>query len=825
MRTVFRIGYLAATATLVAASAIDLHGAAWFQRPARAETAPAAPDDAASPVEIRAVLDKYCVTCHNERLKSASIVLEQKDVGHVASDVETWERVVRKLEAGAMPPMGVPRPDAGTLKRVWHGIAAQLDREAAQHPNPGRLPIHRLNRLEYTNAIRDLLGLEIDGKTLLPADDTGFGFDNIADVLTVSPGLFERYMLAATKISRLAVEDPALLPQLKSYELPYLSLAQDDRVSEDLPFGSRGGIAVRHYFPLDGEYELRITLHKSDLTASDHVRGLSDPTQIDIRLDRERMKLISIGGGKRQVAYGYGTEPDYPEDGFVVRFAAKSGLHVIGVTLNQDRWKPEGVGVGSLPLTNAGTPLGINSSLQYGRVQATIEKVNVTGPYEAIPPASSLVHRKIFICEPASAASESACATTILARLARVAYRRPVTPDDMQTLMAFYQDGKQADGTFRAGVQTAIGRMLVDPKFLFRLEREPASLKPDQLYQVSDLDLASRLSFFLWSSIPDDQLLTLAEKGQLRNAGVLQQQVRRMLQDPRSDAFLESFFGQWLLTRNVVSQHPDPRVFPEFDESLRRAFLEETRLFLQDQVRTDRPAIELLTANYTFVNERLAQHYGIPGVVGGQFRRVTLSDPARAGLLGQGSILTVTAYNDRTSVVVRGKFILDTILGTPPPPPPADVPPLANTKIEGSLRQRMELHRKNPVCASCHRNIDPLGFALENFDGVGHYRTMDANAPVDASGSLPDGSTFDGPARFRQLLVDRQDAFLTVLTTKLLTYGMGRGVELFDMPAVRKIIQDARASDDNWSALILGVVQSMPFQMRRAQDDHHKEAP
>jgi hypothetical protein len=818
---------LVATASLVLVSTVYISGAPPARRaPAsRVAFSSSTPSDAAPPAEIQALVEKYCVGCHNERLKTASLILEKKDVTNVASDIETWERVVRKLEARAMPPTGAPRPDADTLERVWHGVAAQLDRAGAQHPNPGRPPIHRLNRLEYTNAIRDLLGLEIDGKSLLPADDSGFGFDNIADVLTVSPGLFERYMLAAAKISRLAVEDPKMRAQLTSYKLPYLSLAQDERMSEDLPFGSRGGVAIKHYFPLDGEYQVRVTLEHSDLANSNHVRGLAEPTQIDIRLDRQRIKAINVGGGKRNLTASYGLEADYPEDGFVVRFAATAGDHTIGVSLNQDRWKAEGINIGSIPRTNNGFAQGVNTSTQYGRIQASIEKVDVTGPYDAELPHNSRLHRNIFVCEPTATVTDEACATKIVARLARLAYRRPVTPNEVQTLMSFYRDGRKADGTFRAGVETAIGRILVDPKFLFRLEHDPVGVKSGQSYQLSDLDIASRLSFFLWNSIPDDELLTLAEHHRLRSPAVLEQQVQRMLEDPRSDTFVESFFGQWLLTRNVASARPDPKVFPEFDESLRQAFLEETRLFLQAQIREDRPATELLTANYTFVNERLANHYGIPGVVGGKFRRVTLPNDARAGLLGQGSILMVTAYNDRTSVVVRGKFIMDTILGTPPPPPPANVPPLADTKIEGSLRQRMELHRKNPVCASCHRNIDPLGFAFENFDGVGHYRTRDSGAPVDASGSLPDGSTFDGPATFRKVLLAREDAFLTVLTTKLLTYGMGRGVELFDMPAVRKIIRDAKASDYRWSALILGVVRSMPFQMRRAEDDHHKEAP
>lgn len=767
--------------------------------------------------EVKGVLEKYCVTCHNERLKTANVVLEKKNLLDAGSDRETWERVVRKLRARAMPPAGSRRPDTATLSKVADAAAHALDHASLAAVNAGRPPIHRLNRLEYTNAIRDLLGLEIDGKTMLPADDTGFGFDNIADVLTMSPGLFERYLLAASKISRLAVADPTIRPLETTYALPYLSLGQDERMSEDLPFGSRGGVAIKHYFPLDGEYLMRVRLQRKNLVAGDPVRGLAAATQVDVRIDGERIKLFVTGGGK--AAANWGTVADYPDEGFSLRFMAKAGTHAVGIALNQDVWKMEGFGVGRLPLANPVNSIGKDTSVEYGRVDAGIDSIDIAGPFNGTAPVDSAVRQKTFACTPATPKDEEPCAQKSLARLARLAYRAPIAVDSpkLKTLMTFYRQGRSTGGAFAAGMQSAIERMLVDPNFLFRIEADPPGVAPGTNYLLSDLDLASRLSFFLWSSIPDESLLSLAERGRLRAPGMLEQQVKRMLQDPKADTFIESFFGQWLTIRNVASAQPDTKVFPEFDDNLREAFTTETKLFLKSQVREDRPVTELLTANYTFVNERLARHYGISGILGSHYRRVTLPDTRRAGLLGQGSVLLVTSYNDRTSVVIRGKFVMDAILGTPPPPPPTDVPPLENTKIEGSLRQRMELHRKNPVCASCHNNIDPMGFALENFNGVGKYRTTDARTPVDPSGTLPDGSKFSGPAEFRTLLLQRQDAFLSVLTQQLMTYATGRGVELFDMPSVRKAQRDAKAANYQWTSVILGIVKSIPFQMRRAQ--------
>ncbi len=764
-----------------------------------------------------AMINQYCITCHSERMKSGGLVLEKRDPSKIGAEAEMWERVAKKLRARSMPPINSRRPDQATMATFVQSLEATLDKTALAVPNPGRAPIHRLNRFEYTNAVRDLLGLEIDGKAMLPADDTGYGFDNIADVLTVSPGLFERYMLAAAKVSRLAVEDPTMRAKLTSYELPYLSLGQDERMNELQPFGSRGGTAIRHYFPLDGEYEVRFTLQRNDLAAGYNVRGLSAPTAIDVRIDRQRIKIFNLGGKAARPMYSEGADPEYPDEGLSVKFKTTAGTHVVSIALNQDVWKAEGVSVGQLPLTNNGYSQGRDTTPLYGRIDAGIEKVDITGPFDGKAPKGSELQRKIFVCQPAAAATEEPCARRIMGRLARLAYRRPVGESDLKTLMEFYRKGRKEDGSFRAGIQASIGRLLVDPNFLFRMELDPAGVKPGSAYKVSDLDLASRLSFFLWSSIPDEELLTVAAAGQLKSPIVLEKQVRRMLADPRSNTMIDNFFAQWLTIKNVQSAHPDPKVFPEFDENLRSAFIEETKLFLRSQVREDRSAAELITANYTFVNERLARHYGIPGVVGNHFRRVNLPDDKRAGLLGQGSVLMVTSYNDRTSVVLRGKFIMDMFLGTQPPAPPANVPPLENTKIEGTLRQRMELHRKNPVCASCHNTIDPMGFAFENFDGVGKYRTLDSRSPINATGALADGSKFDGAASFRKALYDRKEAFLGAMVRNMMTYAMGRGVETFDMPAVRKILRDTQPQDYKWSSIVLGIVKSMPFQMRRAE--------
>jgi hypothetical protein len=590
-------------------------------------------------------------------------------------------------------------------------------------------------------------------------------------------------------------------------------------MDEGLPFGSRGGLAVRHYFPLDGDYTLRLTLQRSDVTNGNIVRGLGIPNDIDVRLDRQRLHLFTVGGlglrGLQEAQQQPGGGGYDPEKGLSVRFHVNAGVHTVGVTFNKDASHVEGVGVTRLPLMNRGYTLGRDTNDDYGRIEAGLDKIEISGPFSAEPSPENAIRKRVFICVPATERDEAPCAKRIVERLARLAYRRPLTAADTATLLDFYARGRQR-GSFDAGIQNALTRMLVDVNFLFRREHDTSG-PTGQPVLISDLELASRLAFFLWSSIPDDELLTIAARNGLREAGVLDHEIRRMLADERAQALVDGFFGQWLTIKNLDAAKPDAMVFPEFDDNLRSAFREETKRFLRSQLTENRPALELLTANYTFVNERLAHFYGIGGITGNAFRRVMLPDDKRGGLLGQGSVLTVTSYNDRTSVVLRGKWIMDTLLGLVPPPPPNPLPPpLSDTKIVGSLRQRMELHRKNPVCSACHNILDPLGFALENFDGIGKYRTEDAHAPVNASGTLSDGTKFDGPASFRQALLSHQDAFLGALTEKLLTYALGRGVEVYDMPAVRKIQRDAAGVDYRWSAIIVGIVKSTPFQMRGA---------
>ena len=766
--------------------------------------------------EPSALLKRYCVSCHSGSSARAGLELDKMDVGDVSRSPEAWEKVVRKLRAGVMPPAGMPRPDKATYRSFVGFLETGLDRVASFAPNPGRPVVHRVNRAEYTNAIRDLLALEIDGKSLLPGDDSGYGFDNIADVLKVSPGLLERYLLAAQKIARVAIGDPRMRPTVATYKVPYLVLRQDERVSEDLPFGSRGGVAIRHLFPLDGDYVIKIRLQRKEFNDGAELRGLDVKNQIDLRLDGTRVKLFTLEVRK------YGGEKiyeDFGDDSLHVRVQVKAGMRVLGVTFPENTWYVEGTVPSRLPAASNAYASGRESNASYGKIEAGVDEVDIEGPFDPGVVDDTASRRQIFVCRPTGSKDEEPCAMRILSTLARRAYRRPATEEDVQTLLGFYRTGR-SDGDFDAGIRRAVERLLTDPDFLFRVQRDPANVAPGAVYALSDLELASSLSFFLWSSIPDDQLLDLAARGRLKDPTVLGQQVRRMLSDVRSKALVNNFFGQWLYLRNMPTVARDSKEFPDWDENLREAFQHETELFLESQLREDRSATELLTANYTFVNERLARHYGIPNVYGNTFRRVTFNDEWRGGLLGQGSILTVTSYANRTSPVFRGKWLLENILGTPPPPPPPDVPPFPESDGKSqptSVRARMEQHRQNPICASCHRMLDPLGFALENFDAIGALRTTDAGAPIDPSGVLPDGTKFDGPAAFRKALLANRDVFMQTLTEKLLTYALGRGVEYYDMPAVRAIVREAGTGDDRWSAIIVSLVKSSPFQMRRAE--------
>ena len=791
------------------------------------------------PYAIKPTLDRYCVTCHSARLKTGGLSLEQLDPALAGSDPETWEKVARKLRTREMPPPGAPRPDHDTYERIVSTLEASLDDAAAANPQPGRVAIHRLNRTEYTNAIRDLLALDVDGRALLPADEPDQqGFDNVAGVLSVSPRLLENYMTAANTISRLAVGDATISPVEDTIRIPTATV-QDDRASEDLPFGSRGGLSIPYHFPLDGDYRIKVVLRRQLYL---YLIGMGEPHQIDVRLDGALLKRFTIGGeGKGLTApesFAGNTQGDpqweaymhTADEGLAVRVPVTAGTHRVGISFVRRHWEAEGV----LQPPQRGFARTTNE-LYFGN--PSVDNVSIAGPLAVRPTKDSPARRAVFVCRPAGPATEEPCARRILSALARRAYRGPVSDSDLATLLAFYRAGR-ADEDFDAGIQQGLRRILASPRFLFRIERDGASsvrLRPDgarsvrlqpdggvadQPYRVSDLDLASRLSFFLWSSIPDDELLAVATKGTLGDRATLERQVRRMLADRRAQALVDNFASQWLTIGKLSGVVPDVDAYPEFDENLRDAFRQETRLFIASQLRDDRSVIDLITANYSFVNERLARHYKIPNVYGSHFRRVTFSDGARGGLLGQGSILTVTSYPNRTSPVLRGRWLLDNVLGAPPPPPPPDIPLLnesgAGTKSM-SIRQQMEAHRKNPSCAVCHVRMDPLGFSLENFDALGKWRTSSDGVAVDASGALPDGTRFEGIAGLRQLVASHQEDFARTFTQKLLAYALGRSLEAHDMPAVRRIVRDAAPSRYRWSSIVLGVVSSTPFTMSTRQ--------
>ena len=754
----------------------------------------------------RALVDRYCATCHNDRLRTGGFSFDAIDLDDVAAHPEAFEKVVRKLRAGAMPPRPRPRPDQDAYDGFRARLEGELDRAAAANPNPGRTEtLHRLSRTEYRNAVRDLLALDADVDQLLPADDTSYGFDNIAGVLGVSPTLMERYLSAARKISRLAVASPVPSPTADTFRIAS-DLGQDERI-EGLPFGTRGGVLVDYHFPEDAEYVIEV-MPDGPLRV--------EPHQLEVTVDGERVELLTVGKAP---------DPDDPRGLYVptidtlkVRIPIKAGPRQVGVAfVRKTSAEPEGIRkLYRRPFTGEGS--GGDS-----RYQPYVESVTIAGPYEASgarPVDETPSYARVFVCRPAGAvpADEAACARQILARLGRRAYRRPVTGDDVERLLTFYERGR-AQGSFETGIEMALRRLLVSPEFLFRIERDPDGVAPGSNYRLSDLELASRLSFFLWSSIPDDELLDVAARGELADPAEFERQARRMLADPRSDALVTNFAGQWLTLRNAAAVQPDEDAFPDFGEGLRQAFRRETELLFTSVLREERSTLDLLAADYTFVNERLAQHYGIPNVRGSHFRRVALNDDARGGLLGHGSILTVTSYANRTSPVLRGKWILENILGTPPPPPPADVPDLETAEGGAplSMREAMEQHRANPVCASCHQLMDPPGLSLENFDAVGRWRDRsETKAAIDASGALPDGTEYEGPSGLKAALLRHPDRFVTTVTEKLLTYALGRGVEYYDAAAVRSIVRNAAENDYRLSSLILGVVDSVPFQMRRS---------
>src|SRR5712691_79130 len=754
----------------------------------------------------RALLDKYCATCHNEKLKTGGLSLQAADVADPPADAQTWEKVVRKLRVGAMPPQGMPRPDKPVLDGFATYLETSIDRAALAQPNPGRATLHRLNRTEYANAVRDLLALEIDTTTLLPPDDESFGFDNIADVLKTSPSLLEKYMSASWNISRVAVGDPAISPDMTVYRVKP-DLSQDDHL-EGLPLGTHGGLKIVHNFPLDGEYEIRVRLWRP---TTDIIRGIENRQQLEISIDGERIKVATFGG-KEDVTAAVKNEEASANDidaRLTIRLPIKAGPRsVVATFLPRSAAQDDDILQPFIRTTL--DPVGYQG-------QPLVDRMTITGPYKATGPGATPSRRRIFVCRPASGADEVPCAKKIISALARRAFRRPVNESDLETLLSFYQRGRNEGGNFDQGVEAAIQLILASPEFLFRFEPDPPTAAVGAIHRLSDLELASRLSFFLWSSVPDDQLINMASAGKLKDPAVLDQQIKRMLADRRSAALVNNFVVQWLLLRNLKSINPDFETFPDFDDNLRQAMRRETELFFDSIVREDRGVLDLLNANYTFVNERLARHYGIKGIYGADFQRITISDERRRGLLGQASVLTVTSYSNRTSPVQRGKCILTNLLGTPPPPPPPNVPPLKENEAGNapkSLRERMESHRANPACASCHRVMDPVGFSLENFDALGQWRDNDSGAAIDPSGVLFNGTKVDGVASLRQMLLSRPEVFVGVFTEKLMTYALGRGIEYYDMPTVRSIVRDAAKNNYRFSNLITGIIKSPAFQLK-----------
>lgn len=751
-----------------------------------------------APVE-RAALDKYCTGCHNSKVKTAGFVLDTSTADNPGQHAEAWEKVVRKLRARSMPPPGLPRPDEATYLSLISSLENSLDKAAAAQPNPGRTDtFRRLNRTEYQNSIRDLLALDVDVTSLLPSDESSHGFDNVT-VGDLSPTLLERYLSAARKIARLAIGSPMKSPGGDTINLPP-DLTQEEHFN-DLPLGTRGGTTVRYTFPLDAQYEIQLRLTRD---RNEHVEGLREPHDVELMIDGERVKVFNVRPPAR------GADHSAVDQHLNVRVPVKAGPHVVAVAFPK---KPSAL------LETERQPYQAHFNMdRHPRIQPAVYSVTVNGPYEAKGPGDTPSRRRIFVCT-ANAGGDDACAKRIFGTLMRRAYRRPVTDSDLQVPLKFYKEARN-DG-FEAGIEMGLSAILVSPEFLFRVEQDAEGVAPKTAYRISDLELASRLSFFLWSSIPDDDLLNAAISGKLRSPGVLEQQVRRMLADRRSSVLVSNFAEQWLHLRNLASITPDMRIFPDFDDNLRQAFRKETQLFFDSIQREDRSVLDLLRANYTFVNERLAKHYGIPNIYGSRFRRVTFdANGGRGGLLRHGSILTVTSYATRTSPVIRGKWILDNILGAPPLPPPPFVPALkenAGGSKNLPMRERIAQHRANPACAGCHNVMDPLGFSLENYDAVGRWRTVDENKPVDASGALPDGSKFEGVAGLQKALLGRPEIFVTTFTEKLLTYALGRGVEPYDAPAVRGIVRNAANNDYRFSSVILGIVSSTPFQMRRSK--------
>ncbi|MEX2303878.1 MAG: DUF1592 domain-containing protein [Bryobacterales bacterium] len=801
-----------------------------------AQTPPSRAQPNAAAVDARAFLDTHCIACHNQTTRTAGLALDGLDASRPSDNFDVWERVIEKLRAGSMPPPGMPRPEAATYRAVTRSLENELDRAWLKSPNPGAIsPVHRLNRTEYNNAIRDLFALDLDVKPLLPGDETADGsFDNFAEALSISTAHLDRYLSVARQVTRLATGIAPSSPKIERFEIP-LHVLQDDRQSEDLPLGSRGGIAIRYNFPVDGEYFVRVRLQRQ---YQDYIKGMGWQQQLDVRLDGRLLKRFTVGGGAQGkpagASYAGDGEPGFAGDaeweeymqvggdaGLEVRVPVEAGPRIVGVSFVRQFWEPEG-----LPQPLQRGRVITNDQVYMG--YANVGSVQIGGPYRIEGPAKDTPSRRaIFVCQPQAQTEERACAARILSRISRLAYRRPVTNADEGTLLEFFESGRREGGSFDHGIQFALERMLVDPDFLLRVHREPPGPREagaaQSTYRLGDLELASRLSFFLWSSIPDERLLALAERGQLSDSQTLEKEVRRMLADARAvDALVNDFAAQWLNLRRIEEVVVDPDRYPNYDESLLQAFERETELFVASTLREDRSVLDLLDADYTFVNERLARHYGITGIYGSRFRRVALPNhDQRGGLLAHGALLATTSYPDRTSPVLRGKWLLNNIFGLPVPPPPPGV----DTNLESkpgvkpeTMRERLAQHRQNTACNSCHSVIDPLGFALENYDVIGGWRSVDeAGQAVDAKGSLTSGAEFEGLAGLRGMLLEQRDLFPRTVAEKLLSYALGRRLEHFDRPAVRQIVRAAAANDYRWSSMILGIVQSPTFLRGRSQ--------
>ena len=794
-------------------------------RPPSPPQAPPASDVASlSPSSQQALITGYCVTCHNERLKTGGLALDTLRLDRIGEDAETWEKVVRKVRTGLMPPAGAKRPARGDLDAFAGAIEHTIDHFAANNPNPGRTPLHRMNRVEYANAIRDLLALDVDSSTLLPADDSSHGFDNIADVLGVSPSLLERYVSAAAKISRLTVGEREAAPAQVTYTVKG-DLSQNQTL-EGQPLGTRGGTTVRHNFPVDGEYQIKLTLLK--LSFGQVFGEGAEGEELEVTLNGERVKLFKLDEVPmffmREAPGSHPPKPQpadpieervkmTPDIRLEFRLMVKAGPQTIGVAFLQKSHAANE----DLVRRPSSSTYDVFIGMQYGYTTAPhLSRVLITGPYNPTGIGDTPSRRRVFVCHPAAAAEETPCARQILSTLARRAFRRTPGNADLDSLLLFYQEERDRTGSFEAGIEMALRRILADPEFIFRFEPTPGGVLAGTPYRISDTELASRLSFFLWSSIPDDELLQLGIEGKLHEPAVLEKQTRRMLADPKARALVTNFANQWLYLRDLKNANPDVTVFPDFDDNLRQGFQRETEMLFESVLREDRSVLDLLDADYTFVNERLARHYGIPNVYGPDFRRVPVPSAARRGLLGHGSLLLVTSNANRTSPVIRGKWVLENLLGSQAPLPPPDVPPLEEkpTASARSVRERIEQHRANPACAGCHKIMDPIGLALENFDAIGGWRTTDEGAKIDASAQLVDGTAIDGPASLRKAMLDRSEAFVTSMTEKLLMYGVGREIKYYDMPAVRAVLRDAAKNRYRFSDLAMGIVKSGPFQMK-----------